>query len=82
MNWKNVNNNKENPEIPLCNFKQESLRKWFLLNKGKQVQVKVVTKPILTNEQKLKWVQWAEQQLIELSSDNPLYYAFLDKKWF
>ena len=41
-----------------------------------------VTKPQLTTDQIKERLQWSKKWLDKFSSKDPVYYCFLDKKWF
>ena len=69
---------------PNLEFTKFTLRKWFDSNGGRCK--KLVTKPLLTALHKDRRVTWCRERLLQLQQQSgqqkPVYFAFLDEKWF
>ena len=74
----------EDTSGPNLNISEYQLKNWFHECGGKCK--KMVTKPLLTNERKEKRVTWCQERLKQLedqvTNNQPVYFAFLDEKWF
>ena len=72
--------------LPALRFSKNMVRRWFNKCGGKLKTV--VTKPLITKEQKLQRVKWAVKWKHKIDAANDknatenLHVAFLDEKWF
>jgi hypothetical protein len=67
-------------EKPVVALSRKTFCHWFEVRNGKQI--KVVKKPILTANQKVRRMQWCTDRKYQLKLAEPFYSAFLDEKWF
>jgi hypothetical protein len=56
------------------------IQQWFERNNGRVRKQR--ERPLLTEDKKAQRVQWCLERQAEMSSGRPVYYAFLDEKWF